>query len=95
MTFIGHKINESVNDGKEAVNDGVGPYIFKLHGKLSHKIGSLHLPDGKPPMYAQLYIYDPADAINFQMANVQNTHFHHPTLVTLLQDMLHHHHPAV
>ncbi|KAF8220602.1 hypothetical protein L208DRAFT_1035208, partial [Tricholoma matsutake] len=87
MTSIGCKVDESVNDG-------VGPYVFKLHGELSHKAGSLLTPDGQPPVYAQLYIYDPADAVNFRMANAWNSQLDHYTLVTL-QDMLHCCHPAV
>ena len=87
MTSIGRKIDESVNDG-------VGPYIFKLHGELSHRSGSLLPSEGEPPIYAQLYIYDPADALNFRMANRWNTNLDHYTLVTL-QDMLYCCHPAV
>jgi hypothetical protein len=87
MTSIGRKVDESINDGE-------GPYIFRLHSALSHKSGSLLLPEGEPPVFAQLYIYDPADAVNFQMANRWNTQLNHHTMVTL-QDMLHRHHPAV
>jgi hypothetical protein len=87
MTSIGHKVDESINDGE-------GPYIFRLHGMLSHKSGSLLPPEGEPPVFAQLYIYNPADAVNFQMANRWNTQLDHHTMVTL-QDMLHRHHPAV
>ena len=58
MTSIGRKIDESVNNGEQAVNNGFGPYVFKLHGELCHKIGSLLPPEGEPPVYAQLYIYD-------------------------------------
>ena len=94
MTSIGCKIDESVNNGEVAVNDGISPYVFKLHGELSHKAGSLLPPEGEPPVYAQLYVYDPADAVNYQMANAWNTHLDHHTMVTL-QDMLYHHHPAV
>jgi hypothetical protein len=32
MTSIGRKVDESINDGE-------GPYIFRLHGELSHKSG--------------------------------------------------------
>jgi Helitron helicase-like domain at N-terminus len=87
MTSISRKIDESVNNG-------VGPYVFKMHGKLSHKAGSLLPPEGQPPVYAQLYIYDPANAINFRMANAWNAHFNRNPLV-ILQDMLYRHHPAV
>ena len=73
---------------------GVGPYVFKLHGELSHSIGSLLPAEGEPPVYAQLYIYDSADAVNFWMANAWNAHLNHHTLVTL-QDMLYRLHPGV
>jgi hypothetical protein len=66
MTSIGCKVDKSINDGE-------GPYIFRLHGELSHKSGSLLLPEEKPLVFAQLYIYDPADAANFWMANRWNT----------------------
>jgi hypothetical protein len=62
MTSIGHKVDESINDGE-------GLYVFRLHGKLSHKSGSLLPPEGESPVYTQLYIHDPADAVNFRMAN--------------------------
>jgi hypothetical protein len=62
MTSISHKMDESINDGK-------GPYIFRLHGALSHKSGSLLPPEGELPVFTQLYIYDSADAVNFWMAN--------------------------
>ena len=87
MTSISCKVDESINDGD-------GPYVFRLHGELSHKSGSLLPPEGQPPVYSQVYIYDPADAVNFQMANRWHTQLNHHTLVTL-QDMLNHHHPAV
>ncbi|KAF8230969.1 hypothetical protein L208DRAFT_1472843 [Tricholoma matsutake] len=93
MTSISRKINETINNGEEAVNDGVVPYVFKLHGELSHKSGSLLPPEGQSPVYAQLYIYDPADAANFHMADAWNTQLDHHTLVTL-QDILHCCHPA-
>ncbi|PIA60821.1 hypothetical protein AQUCO_00300390v1 [Aquilegia coerulea] len=62
LTSMGGKIDKRVNNGK-------GPYIFKLYGQNYHKIGSL-LPNignsSDPqllnirarPRFAQLYIYD-------------------------------------
>jgi hypothetical protein len=64
------KTDETVNEGEEGVNDGIGPYVFKLHGELFHRSGSLLPPEGESPVYAQLYIYDPGDAANFWMANM-------------------------
>lgn len=43
---------------------GHGPYVFKVQGALSHRIGSL-LPDANQnATYAQLYFYDSRDALN-------------------------------
>ena len=57
---IGHKVDQSVNNG-------VGPYIFKLHN-LSHRISSL---------------LSEADAVNFHLANAWNCQLSCNTLVLL------------
>ncbi|PIA32902.1 hypothetical protein AQUCO_04300087v1 [Aquilegia coerulea] len=62
LTSMGGKIDKSINNGR-------GPYVFKLHGQNYHKIGSLLPSDGRSsesqlpgfdpkPKFAQLYIYD-------------------------------------
>ena len=35
-----------------------GGWVFRVQGELCHLIGSLRPNEGKPPAYAQLYIYD-------------------------------------
>ena len=35
-----------------------GIYTFRIQGQLCHRIGSLLLPPGKDPAFAQIYIYD-------------------------------------
>ena len=45
------KIDTSVPKGK-------GPTIYKIPGQSCHLIGSLLPILGKPPKFAQLYIYD-------------------------------------
>jgi hypothetical protein len=35
-----------------------GGWVFCVQGELCHLIGSLRPDEGKPPSYAQLYIYD-------------------------------------
>jgi hypothetical protein len=40
-----------------------GPYAFKIHGALSHRLGGL-LPLENEPAFAQLYIYDPNEALS-------------------------------
>jgi hypothetical protein len=59
MTLLGCNIDDSVNC------NGAGPYVFKVHGKLIHKAGSLSPNDGQTPLYAQLYIYDGGEALDY------------------------------
>jgi len=75
-----------------SVLDGRGPPIFRIHGELKHWTGSLLPVQGKSPIYAQLYIYDPALALQYRMSNnpslnVQTMH--------ILQDILHQINPYV
>ncbi|KAL3633823.1 hypothetical protein CASFOL_022585 [Castilleja foliolosa] len=51
MTSFGARIDDSVNDGR-------GPYVFKVSGQVSHWIGSLCPSDDEGPRFLQLYIYD-------------------------------------
>ena len=82
-------------DQDRAINrDGGGPFVFKVQGRLYHQIGSLHPQPGSPPVYAQLYIYDPQEALDFRMNNMANSSLHRPTMQTL-QDMLYRRHPGV
>ena len=66
MTSVGRKLDETVNQG------GRGPYVFKLHGELIHQVGSLLPSEEDQPKYAQLYVYDPEQALEFRMANRWN-----------------------
>lgn len=47
-----------------SMNDGHGPPVFKICGQIHHRIGSLLPPDGKPPKFIQLYIYDTSNEVN-------------------------------
>ena len=75
--------SESVNNDKEAVNDGISPYVFKLYSELSHKASSLFSSDEKSLVFAQLYMYDLANVINYQMTNIWNAHIDYYIMVTL------------
>ncbi|GKC43472.1 DNA helicase, partial [Tanacetum coccineum] len=57
MTSFGAKIDESINDGR-------GPYVFKVSGQIYHWIGS---PAGEPPRFLQLYIYDTYNELQNRM----------------------------
>jgi len=40
------------------INKGHGPYVFRMHGRNYHHIGTLLPEEGSKPRWAQLYIYD-------------------------------------
>ncbi|TVU44908.1 hypothetical protein EJB05_04371 [Eragrostis curvula] len=61
MTSMGVKVIESINDGR-------GPYVFKISGQLCHRIGSLIPPPDKRPEYCQLYIFDTVNEVRNRMA---------------------------
>ena len=88
MTSLGCNQDHSINRA------GGGPYVFKIKGALHHRSGSLIPRVGEDPVYAQLYIYDPQEALDFRMNNENNTALNR-RVMSDLQDMLHRHHPAV
>jgi hypothetical protein len=53
MTSLGAKVEESINNGR-------GPYVFKVSGQIYHQIGGLCPAPGPDPhpRFLQLYIYD-------------------------------------
>ncbi|ETW79519.1 hypothetical protein HETIRDRAFT_428038 [Heterobasidion irregulare TC 32-1] len=69
-----------------------GPYSFKIHGELSHKMGSLLPPNNIKPSYAQLYVIDPQAALNERNNNNANLRSEN---MNDLQDMFHTHNPYV
>ena len=88
MTSLGCKVDDKINRG------GAGPYVFKVHGKLTHKAGSLLPAEGEQPKYAQLYIYDGAEALNYRMGHAANQGLDR-RVMQVLQDTLYRHHPGV
>ena len=61
FTSLGVDVDNSVNEG------GGGPPMFRIHGELCHRLGSLLPNHGDRPAYAQLYIYDPHEALEHRM----------------------------
>ncbi|PWA60813.1 hypothetical protein CTI12_AA376740 [Artemisia annua] len=51
MTSFGAQIDDTINNGR-------GPYVFKVSGEIRHQIGALCPPDNERPNFLQLYIYD-------------------------------------
>ena len=50
MTSVSREVDQSL------LKEGGGPYVFKVHGSLSHRAGSLLPSEGQAPIYSQLYI---------------------------------------
>ncbi|KAI0665311.1 hypothetical protein C8Q70DRAFT_1117474, partial [Cubamyces menziesii] len=78
FTSLGVSIDDTVNVGR-------GPYIFRIHGELCHRSGSLLPAQGQPPRYSQLYIYDPRLALEERAQ--RNSNLRRDTL-ELLQELL-------
>lgn len=87
---MGANIDRSMNDGR-------GPPVFKISGQIHHRIGSLLPPDGAPPKFIQLYIYDTTNEINNRIQALQTQERPdgdlEPSIVQSLQHMLDEHNP--
>ncbi|XP_042059616.1 uncharacterized protein LOC121804142 [Salvia splendens] len=84
FTSMGGKVDNSVNTGG-------GPPIFRLHGQNYHLIGSLLPLDGCEPKFAQLYVYDTDNEINYRITSVRQrdaVNNLHSEIVSDLQHML-------
>ncbi|XP_017239700.1 uncharacterized protein LOC108212487 [Daucus carota subsp. sativus] len=57
FTSSGGNVDHSINNGR-------GPYIYRLNGQNHHVFGQLIPDDGKEPAYCQLYIYDTTNEVN-------------------------------
>ncbi|KAJ1270575.1 hypothetical protein BS78_06G062700 [Paspalum vaginatum] len=82
----------------DSINDGHGPYVFKISGQLCHRIGSLLPRDGERPEYAQLYIFDTENEIRNRIGvgSYRNKKFRpNPDIVAALIDMFNTHNPIV
>ena len=51
---------------------GNGPPCFRIYGQLFHRYGALFPDENQAPNYSQLYIVEPATALNFRMQNPAN-----------------------
>ncbi|KAH7846751.1 hypothetical protein Vadar_017750 [Vaccinium darrowii] len=65
---------------------GRGPTSFTIHGELRHRVGSLLPQQGNDASYAQLYIYDPASAL--EVRNGRNQQLRRDVLQTIQDTLL-------
>ncbi|KAL3634027.1 hypothetical protein CASFOL_021081 [Castilleja foliolosa] len=66
MTSFGARIDEGINDGR-------GPYVFKVSGQVSHWIGSICPPGNEGPRFLQLYIYDTINEVTNRLRFFDNS----------------------
>ncbi|KAF6170677.1 hypothetical protein GIB67_015629 [Kingdonia uniflora] len=64
---------------------GRGPSSFVIHGELHHQIGALLPNQGQEAMYAQLYIYNPSEALHTRQR--RNPHLRRDVL-KIIEDTL-------
>ncbi|KAL3644192.1 hypothetical protein CASFOL_012124 [Castilleja foliolosa] len=83
MTSFGARIDNAVNDGN-------GPYLFKVSGQVSHWIGSICPPDNEHPRFLQLYIYDTENEVPNRLRFFQGSDHRDlsPAVVRCLADTL-------
>ena len=90
FTSMGANIDRTINDGR-------GPPIFKIHGQVHHRIGSLLPYDGSPPKFIQLYIYDTSNEVQNRIRALhpsdQGDDPIDPSIVEKLIKMLDEHNP--
>ena len=70
------------------INRGGAPFCFKIRGQNMHFIGSLLPPDGAPPKFCQLYIYDTENEVTNRINAVGSPDDIDPEIVAALTRML-------
>jgi hypothetical protein len=81
MTSMGGNVDNRINDGR-------GPYIFRLNGQNHHRIGTLLPGDGLNPRFAQLYFYDTENEANRMNSLNRSDNNLDPSIVDALVRML-------
>lgn len=84
FTSLGVKQDHAVNQ-----RFGGNTWVFRIQGQLHHNSGALEPDDGAAPSYAQLYVHDPAAALEQRMN--RNSTLSQNTM-SALQTMLIQHH---
>ena len=80
FTSLGVTEDRSVN------GPGRGPPVFRICGELCHRSGALQPAVGQQPQYAQLYVYEPREALAMRVQmNVELR----PAVMETLQTLLH------
>src|SRR5215471_1839329 len=91
MTSVGQSPGVPVQMD-HAINNGGGPWLYRVKGKLHHYAGSLVPNLQRPPRFAQLYIYDPQESLEHRMSANRELN---PQIMGILQDVLYRKYPSV
>ena len=83
FTSLGVTVDRSVTAGS-------GPYSFRISGELHHLSGALLPLAGDPPVFAQIYIHDPAQQLAERQGNNTNLK---PAIMAIIQGGIHESHP--
>ena len=78
---FGGKLDDSINDGK-------GPYVFRVTWQVYHNVGSLIQPDRTTPKFAQLYMYDGQHANEHRLNFTRSLDDVNRSIIATLADML-------
>jgi hypothetical protein len=90
FTSMGGNIDRKINQGE-------GPYVFRINGQIHHRIGSLLPKPDQVPKFAQLYIFDTKNEIENRIRALSNEDLEDndikPDIVHELKKMLDEHNP--
>ncbi|CAN1837196.1 ATP-dependent DNA helicase pif1 [Linum perenne] len=90
FTSLGGAINHNLN------RTGGAPYIFSIGGQIFHRLGSLIPPEGKPPKYAQMFVFDTENEIKHRLNSCpSNANVLSEQIITELRDMFDEHNVLV
>lgn len=65
FTSMGGKVDKSLQNGR-------GPFVFRLQGQNCHRMGSLLPANGEQPKFSQLYIYDSENELAHRLKAVRS-----------------------
>jgi hypothetical protein len=81
FTYLGCKLDPRMEEGG-------GPYSFRINNELYHLSGTFLPQEGEKLLYAQLYNYDPATALNARISHRINQDVNRETMALLPRILL-------